>query len=112
MKSFIKIIFIFLATTIFLLSNPTSLQAQPTYSTGAIQKVQTETVELVANNMLDINICENIKEETTTYSGEASIIISQYADTNYLTLIKNTDNKSFIHNLSTNKQKVHQIRAP
>ena len=112
MKSLFKMLFIFLVMTIALLSNPSALQTQSIDLVGSIQNTPKETVILVSNNMLSGSIISNSKEENNSISGTTPLIISYLTQDNIY-----NENKSFnkgysIHKISTNNQKIQQIRAP
>ena len=105
-------LFIFLVMTITLLSNPSALQAQTVELVGSIQNTPKETVILVSNNMLSGSIISCSKEENNTFSGSAPLVIS-YVEQNKIFNKNKSFNRGYsIHNLSTNNQKVQQIRAP
>ena len=103
--------YMFLLMTISLLSMPQTLSSQSVDLIGSIQTPQAETVVLVSNNILGGEVFSNSNEETTNYVGSVlatSFLLQGCGLYNNKFLLK----ESFIHNLSTNKQKVHQIRAP
>ena len=98
--------------TISLLSEPSSLYAQPVDLTGSIENVKSETVILVSNNMLGGSVVSNSKEDDNSFSGSIPLIISYVTQENIFNKNKSFNKGYFIHNLSTDKQKVQQIRAP
>ena len=112
MKSFIKIAIIFFSLATTLLLGPLTLQAQELDTVGYIQNVKNETVVLVSNSLCAGEIYSNNEENNQNYSGSSPIAISFNNNDNFF--VKNTTllKGCFIHNLSTDKQKVHQIRAP
>ena len=112
MKSFIKLFFIFFALLILLISQPSSLHAQTIDFNGYIKNIDREEVVLVSNNLLNGEITSCQKEQQENLSGETPLIIS--FDYNKNIFLKNNTqiNGSFIHNLSTDNQKIQPIRAP
>ena len=112
MKSFLKLIMIFIVMVLSFWMEPTDLYAQSVDLTGSIQNIKAETVSLVSNNLVSGEIVASEGENTTNSLGFSPVIVSFNLDDNFF--LKSTAhlNESFIHNLSTNKQKVHQIRAP
>ena len=112
MKRIFKIIIIFFTLATFLLLGSQTLQAQPVDTTGYIQNVKRETVALVSNNILNGEISSYQEENTQNYSGNSPLIHTLNTNKGLYTKNKTHINGSFIHNLSTDKQKVQQIRAP
>ena len=112
MKSFFKLIMIFIVMVLSFWMEQTDLYAQSVDLTGSIQNVKYETVSLVSNNLMGGEIVALKGENTTNSLGFSPVIVSFNLDDN--SFLKSTAhfNGSFIHNLSANKQKVHQIRAP
>ena len=112
MKRLFNIFILFFALALSLLLEPSALQAQQVDLTGYIQNVKTETVVLASNSLLDSEIYSNQDEESTNYSSNSPFLVSfAHKDANF-SKNKAQLNGCFIHNLSTNKQKVHPIRAP
>lgn len=105
-------LFIFFVMTITLLSNPFALQTQSIDLEGSIQNTPKETVILVSNNMLSGSIISNSKEENNSISGTTPLIISYLIQDNIYNENKSFDKGYSIHKISTNNQKIQQIRAP
>ena len=112
MKSLFKFILIIFSLAVTLLLDPSALQAQPVNITGSISNIKTETVVLVSNNMLNGEISSYQEENTQNYSGNSPLILTFNTNKSLYTKNKTQLNGCFIHNLSTDKQKVQQIRAP
>lgn len=91
---------------------PQTLHIESIDNTGYIKNIAFETIVLASNNILDGEIYSNQEKEPANYFGSSPFLIS--FDSNKLNYNNNKTglNKSFIHNLSTNRQKIHQIRAP
>ena len=112
MKNLFKLLFIIFSLAIFLFLEPPALQAQQIDNTGFIQGFDKETVVLISNNFLNSEISSYEENNSQNFSGTPPLIINFephkdiYAKN--ITLLKG----SFIHNLSTDNQKVQQIRAP
>ena len=103
---------LFFALALSLVLGPNSLQTQPTETIGYIQNIKSETVVLASNNLLGGEIYSNQEEESPNYSGNPPFLISFVSKKSDFDKNKTHSDGSFIHNLSTDKQKVHQIRAP
>lgn len=89
-----------------------ALHSQPIDTIDYIQNVKTETVVLVSNNILCGEISSYQEENSSNYLNNSPVILSFISDNTLLEKTKSHLNGRFIHNLSTNKQKVNQIRAP
>ena len=103
---------IFVVMVLSFWMEPMDLYAQPVDVTGSIQNVKAETVSLVSNNLASGEIIASEGENTTNSLGFSPATVALNLDDNFS--LKSTAhlNGSFIHNLSTNNKKVHQIRAP
>ena len=112
MKRLFKIFLFFFALALTLLLEPSSLQNSNIDITGSIQKVKNETVVLVSNNMLGGEITSYQEKNDTNFSNSTSLVINYQNFDNLLSKNQAQLNGCFIHNLSTDKEKVHQIRAP
>ena len=112
MKSFLKLIMIFIVMVLSFWMEPMDLYAQSVDLTGSIQDVKAETVSLVSNNLVSGEVIASEQENTTNSLGFSPVIVSFNLDDNFFLKSAAHLNGSFIHNLSINKQKVHQIRAP
>ena len=112
MKNLFKLLFIIFSLAFFLFLEPPVLQAQQIDTTGFIQGFDKETVVLISNNFLNSEISSYEENNSQKFSEIPPLVINFephkdiYAKN--ITLLKG----SFIHNLSTDNQKVQQIRAP
>ena len=92
---------------------PDSFVAQEYHiSTGSIQQIEQENVVLVANNFIGGEVVSSEEENSSNYFTLYPLVISFANNDNFFIKNKTQLNGYFIHNLSTNKQKVQQIRAP
>ena len=112
MKSFVKLLFIILMMVVSFTVNPSELYSNNVQPLGYIQTIPNETVEIVSNNILNSEIYSNNEENNQNFSTNSTHLISFNQKDNILLKNKTHFNGSFIHNLSANKQKVQQIRAP
>ena len=112
MKRLLHIAMLFLALALSLLIEPNSLHSQHVDAVDYIQNVKQETVVLASNSLLGGEIYSNQEEETPNYSGNSPFGVIYVSNKTVLNKNKSQLNGSFVHNLSTNNQKVHQIRAP
>ena len=111
MKRIFKFFILFFALAMTLLLEPNALQTESVDSIGYIQNVKSETVVLVSNNLLGSEIYSQ-QDEAPNISGCSPCLISYVSKKDILEKNKTQINGCFIHNLSTDKQKVHPIRAP
>lgn len=95
-----------------LLLEPSILQAQPIDDVGYIQNVKQETVVLASNTLQGGEIYSNQEENFSNYYGTTPCVVFNYSKNNLFNKNITHLNGCFIHNLSTNNQKVHPIRAP
>lgn len=112
MKRIFNLVLVFFALALSLVFEPNALQTQSIDTIDYIQNVKTETVVLASNNLLGGEIYSNQEEEFQNFSGNSPLVISFISKDTYFDKNKTQLNGCFIHNLSTNKQKVHLIRAP
>ena len=112
MKNLFKLLFIIFSLVIFLFLEPPVLQAQQIDTTGYIQGYNKETVVLISNNFLNSQISSYEENNSQNFSGTSPLVINfePYKDIYAKNIVPLK--RSFIHNLSTDKQKVHPIRAP
>ena len=112
MKKLLYMIMIFIALTIFSLLRSTDLEVQAVNSIDYIRNIQKETVVLVSNNIFNGEISSYQEKNNQDFSNSTPLTLS-YLSTDSLKNQNSTFLKGyFIHNLSTNKLEVHQIRAP
>lgn len=112
MKKLLYMIMIFIALTIFSLLRSTDLEVQAVNSINYIRNIQKERVVLVSNNIFNGEISSYQEKNNQDFSNSTPLTLS-YLSTDNLKNQNSTFLKGyFIHNLSTNKLKVHQIRAP
>ena len=112
MKSFIKLLMIIFVMTISFFNEPSALYAQTVDIDGSIKNIKTETITLVSNNLLGGEVFSSEEENTTNYIGSSTFTAYSTVNNNLSTQNLFYLDESFIHNLSTNTKKVHQIRAP
>ena len=113
MKSFLKLLLIFFSLTISLLLDPSALQINDIVQvSGAISHPEQETCVLVSNNILGGEIRSIEKENQSNFIGSSSLVASNLIPENSFSKNKAQFNGCFIHNLSTDKQNLHLIRAP
>ena len=112
MKRIFKFFILFFALAMTLLLEPNALQTESVDSIGYIQNVKSETVVLASNSILGGEIYSNQEEESPNFSGDSPFLVSFVSKKADFNKNKTQLNGCFIHNLSTNNQKVHQIRAP
>ena len=112
MKKLLYMIMIFIALTIFSLLRSTDLEVQAVNSIDYIRNIPKETVVLVSNNIFNGEISSYQEKNNQDFSNSTPLTLS-YLSTDNLKNQNSTFLKGyFIHNLSTNKLEVHQIRAP
>ena len=112
MKRLFKIVIIFFALALSLLFEPGKIQVQTIDSVGYIQSVKNESVVLVSNNIFNGEINSYQEEENQNFSGNSPLLVSYLSKKENFSKNKAHVNGCFIHNLSANNQKIHQIRAP
>ena len=112
MKSCFKLLMIIFSLAIALLLGPSTLQTQAIDTTGYIQNIKNETVVLVSNNILNGEISSYQEENSHNYTGNSPLVLTIDSNKNLYTKNITHLNGCFIHNLSTDNQKVQQIRAP
>ena len=112
MKSFFKILFIFFTMVLTFWVQPSDFQLKEIQTEASIQAVANEELALVSNNLYGGEIYSYQEENNQNVFGNSPLVLSfNFENNNFL---KNNTRiyGSFIHNLSTNNQKVQQIRAP
>ena len=112
MKRIFNLVMIFFALAITFLLEPNALHAQPVDTISYLQNTKSETVVLASNSILGGEIYSNQEEESPNFSGDSPFLVSFVSKKADFNKNKTQLNGCFIHNLSTNNQKVHQIRAP
>lgn len=112
MKNFVRLILILFVMTLSLWAEPSGLYAQPVDLTGSIQNIKTETVVLVSNNILGGEIVSSDEKNTNNYIGSSTLVAEANQEKNLFNHNIIHFCGSFIHNLSTDNQKIHLIRAP
>ena len=112
MKRIFNIAVIFFTLAISFLLESNTLQTQHIGSTGYIQNIKNETVVLVANNVLRGEITSYQEKSDQNFSSSTPLALTYQINQDLLNKNITQLNGCFIHNLSTNKQKVHPIRAP
>lgn len=112
MKRLFYIVMLFFALAVPSLLEQDCFQIHALESLGYIQNVKSETVVLVSNNILNGEIASSQLKKDQTFSGSTPLVLNYHTDDRFYQKNKTQFNGCFIHNLSTNYQKVHQIRAP
>ena len=112
MKSIFKLLLIIFTLTITLLLEPSTLQSNNIDISGTINHPDQETYVLVSSNAFNGEIRNVQDENSTNFTGSSLTLISNSFNENSFNKYNPSLLGSFIHNLSTNKHKVHQIRAP
>ena len=112
MKRIFNLVMIFFALATTLLLGPDALQTQSIDTISYLQNTKSETVVLASNSILDGEIYSNQEEESPNFSGGSPFLVSYVSKKADYNKNKTQLYGSFIHNLSTNNQKVQQIRAP
>ncbi len=111
MRKFFGIVIFFFALAFSLLLNSNVNQAQTIYASDSIQ-IKKEVVELVSNNILDSKTT-SYKEKSNKKNLNLTPLVLSCHQTNCL---QGADRAQyigcFIQNYTTEKQKIHQIRAP
>ena len=97
---------------ISLFVEPTNLHAQQIYKNGYIQTHTNNAMEIVSNNIFGGEIYSNQEENNQNFLGDSPQFLATTSNKNFFRQNKTQSFGRFIHNLSTNKQKVQQIRAP
>lgn len=91
---------------------PPTLHAQDIQINGYIQNHTNNSMEIVTNNFFGGEIYSNQEENNQNILSYSPQALASITDKNFFLKNKSHLNGCFIHNLSTNKQKVQQIRAP
>jgi hypothetical protein len=112
MRGLFKIVLLFFALATLFLLEPSSLHSSSIESEGFISGVKKESIVLVSNNIFNEEISSNQQKDHQNTLGSTPLVLVYQPFDN--TIFKNITqlNGGFIYNLSTDKQKVHQIRAP
>ena len=111
MKRLFNILMLFFALALSLMLSTNELSAQAIKTIDYIQNTKSETLVLVSNNLLGGEIYSN-QEETSNFIGNCHFLNSSTSKRTSFNKNQTHINGSFIHNLSTDKTKIHQIRAP
>ena len=112
MKRIFNLVMIFFALAISFLLKPNALHAQPVDTISYLQNTKSEAVVLASNSILDGGIYSKQEEESPNFSGGSPFLVSYVLKKTDYSKNKTYLKGSFIHNLSTNNKKIHQIRAP
>lgn len=112
MKRLFYIIMFFLALTLTSLLGSFETSITTIESQGSIQGIKKETITLISNNFSKGEIISS-QEKNNQNPTISTPHISTYNSSNSIYDKYNPQlNGCFIHNLSTDKEKVHPIRAP
>lgn len=112
MKRLFGIVIIFFALAISLLIGSNEQQASSVNTADCIQKVQVENVVLASSNMPNGEISVGQQKESSDFSGSTPFALTYQSVNDFSNKTKTQSNGYSIHNISTNKQKTRQIRAP
>lgn len=113
MKSIFKLFLVFFSLAMALLLDHSALQINDyTLLSGAISHPEQETCVLVSNNIFNGEIRGVEEEILFSGVGSSTFVASSSFNKNAFNKNKTQLYGCFIHNLSTDNQKVHQIRAP
>lgn len=112
MKSFVKLIYVFLFMVLTFCVEPHLMSQQENVTTNYIQNISYENVELISNNIVETEIYSGQEGDNTPYFGNSPQLVSFVHDDDCYLKNKAQLNGRFIHNLSTNLKEVQQIRAP
>lgn len=112
MKKLLGIIILFFTLAFSLLLESNANQAPIIQTSGSIQTIQKESFDFIANNILDRKTSTYEEKNTKEISTSTPLALSA----NQTNCLLGSDRANyigcFIQNLSTEKQKIHQIRAP
>lgn len=112
MKRFFQICIFFFAFALTFFFGPNELQVHEFDNVGYIQSVKKESVVLVSNNFFNGEINTNQQKKNQDFSNSIPIVLTYNSGDSLFNKGIALTKGCFIHNLSTNKTKVHQIRAP
>ena len=112
MKSFLKLIFCIFILVLSFWLEPNSLHASVFQAGDYIRKSPSEEVVLISNNFSGGEIFSYEDNSSTNSSGNSPQVLSFNFEKDILEKNNAQLIGSFIHNLLTNLNEVHQIRAP
>ena len=112
MKSFFKLVFIFLIMSMIFCVQPSDFQIKEITTQPSIQAIANENLELISNNFYNGEVYANQENNDQNSLGSSPIATTVIIKNNLILDNIARTKSSFIHNLSTNNQKVQQIRAP
>lgn len=112
MKRLFGIIIVFLALAISLLFGSNDQTPQSVHTVDYIQKVATEDVVLISRNIQNSEISTYQQKDNSDFSNSMPFALSYQSEDDLYNKTKTQSNGYSIHNISTNKQKTRQIRAP
>ena len=112
MKSIFKFLIVFLTLAFSILLETPALQQQELSLQEYIASPAKESVVLVSNNIGQGEIRSAQEESQYNFGEIPPTIVTYIQPETFLNKNKSLLKGCFIHNLSTNNQKVHQIRAP
>ena len=90
---------------------PSDFQIKEITTQPSIQAIANENLELISNNFYNGEVYANQENNQNVFGNTPQAIVFDVTNNDF---VKNNTHiyGSFIHNLSTNNQKVQQIRAP
>ena len=112
MKRLFHITMIFFSLALFFLLGQYEPYSQQIESISAIQNAKKETVVLISNNIFNGEFLSSEQKNGENFSGTTPLISTYQPLENLFNKNKTQLSGCFIHNLSTDKEKVHPIRAP
>ena len=101
-----------LSLALSILTGTTALGTQSVDLSSCIKNINNENAVLVLNNRLNGEISSRNNRNNHILSNSTPLILAHQSINDILIENKAEINKYFINNLSTDKQKIHQIRAP
>ena len=112
MKRIFYIVAIFSTLAISLLLGSYNQQPQSANTVDYIKKVATENTVLASSNATNGEITSSQQKDDQNFSGSAPLVATSQSFDNLFDKNKSQSNGYSIHNISTSKQKTHNIRAP
>ncbi|MBO5738785.1 hypothetical protein J6R97_05545 [bacterium] len=112
MRGLFKIVLLFFTLATLFLLEPNNLHSSSIEFEGFISRVKKESVVFVSNNIFNGEIHSNQQKDNQNTIGSTPLVLAYQSFGSSISKNITQLNGCFIHNLSTDKQKVHQIRAP
>lgn len=112
MKRLFYIITLFFTLAFSLLIESSALQTQPIDFINSIKNTEKEELVLISNNLFAGEITSRNTRNNQIFFGSSPLLLSHQTSNNLFGKDKSKLNGYLIYNLKTEKQKIHQIRAP